>query len=490
MASSVLERMRQAHEEVETLTYLTASALSARDGGSTDIFGDHAPRTALEASQLARQLVDDARSRCKHLVRMYEDTDGALTDCAFMLRAPGAPSNQSYLRLFYEQLRELRALHRSTSPSTNVTQNFNVTSLLKSLTPIEPWTPEEMRGTCLDLHKHHAAFLNVMRSGTKKNNNIVDYIGYVRGAIVEFDAIPAKARRSRAYAEYINEVLSYLESFAKRAYPLDEVEDLILAERARLRDEHQNKRERLTARFGMDADAALRALGVAEVTSQLNTFGLKTGGRPAERASRLLAHARSGDIVERIVDEGVLRYLVTEILVEECVATAHNAEKKLALSYIELEAERRAQEAAAMGARLGGEEEEAERIGEEAPVYNPKDVPLGWDGKPIPYWLYKLHGLNHEFKCEICGDAVYRGPRAFERHFPAAQHVQGLRCLGIRYSKEYLMITRIADATALAQRLAEQNSVTAGDGDVEFEDAQGNVLSKKTHEDLARQGLL
>ena len=28
------------------------------------------------------------------------------------------------------------------------------------------------------------------------------------------------------------------------------------------------------------------------------------------------------------------------------------------------------------------------------PIYNPKNLPLGWDGKPIPYWLYKLHGLG------------------------------------------------------------------------------------------------
>ena len=50
-------------------------------------------------------------------------------------------------------------------------------------------------------------------------------------------------------------------------------------------------------------------------------------------------------------------------------------------------------------------------------VYNPLKLPLGWDGKPIPYWLYKLHGLNMEFKCEICGNASYWGRRAFERHF-------------------------------------------------------------------------
>ena len=49
------------------------------------------------------------------------------------------------------------------------------------------------------------------------------------------------------------------------------------------------------------------------------------------------------------------------------------------------------------------EEEEEERI------YNPLKLPMGWDGKPIPYWLYKLHGLGVEYRCEICSDHVYMG---------------------------------------------------------------------------------
>ena len=35
---------------------------------------------------------------------------------------------------------------------------------------------------------------------------------------------------------------------------------------------------------------------------------------------------------------------------------------------------------------------------EEDYIYNPLKLPLGWDGKPIPYWLYKLHGLNQVCK--------------------------------------------------------------------------------------------
>ncbi len=54
------------------------------------------------------------------------------------------------------------------------------------------------------------------------------------------------------------------------------------------------------------------------------------------------------------------------------------------------------------------------------------------------------------------------------------------------------MITRIADATALNERLKNESAGTGGaEGeDMEFEDSEGNVLSKKTYDDLARQGLL
>ena len=116
-----------------------------------------------------------------------------------------------------------------------------------------------------------------------------------------------------------------------------------------------------------------------------------------------------------------------------------------------------------------GEEEveEEESEDEETVPYNPKNLPLGWDGKvvgrnlrregererrgkdregtkeeeeeeeeekvfilithshthsqPIPYWLYKLHGLNITYSCEICGNATYRGPKAFQRHFSVSE---------------------------------------------------------------------
>lgn len=65
--------------------------------------------------------------------------------------------------------------------------------------------------------------------------------------------------------------------------------------------------------------------------------------------------------------------------------TRANVEKKQALTYEELLAEAAEAEVDA-GPSDSDEEDEF--------VYNPLKLPLGYDGKPIPYWLYKLHGLN------------------------------------------------------------------------------------------------
>ena len=82
-------------------------------------------------------------------------------------------------------------------------------------------------------------------------------------------------------------------------------------------------------------------------------------------------------------------------------------------------------------------------------IYNPLKLPLGWDGKPIPYWLYKLHGLNQEFECEICGGMTYWGRRAFERHFREYRHQASMRVLGIPNTKNFYEITKVADAQKL-----------------------------------------
>ena len=135
-----------------------------------------------------------------------------------------------------------------------------------------------------------------------------------------------------------------------------------------------------------------------------------------------------------------------------------------------------------------GDDEEDEMNKE---IYNPLKLPMGWDGKPIPYWLYKLHGLNVEFKCEICGNYSYWGRRAYEQHFTQWRHQHGMRCLNIPFSKAFNEVTTIEEARRLHQSL-EERKVGKWDRkqDQECEDADGNVYNAKTFAELRSQGLI
>jgi len=90
------------------------------------------------------------------------------------------------------------------------------------------------------------------------------------------------------------------------------------------------------------------------------------------------------------------------------------------------------------------------------------NYPVGWDGNPIPYWLYNLHGLGIEYKCEICGNTSYWGRRAFEKHFQEWRHAHGMRCLRLENSKAFHEITRIQDALELDRHLKKIPTKTNG----------------------------
>jgi splicing factor 3A subunit 3 len=129
---------------------------------------------------------------------------------------------------------------------------------------------------------------------------------------------------------------------------------------------------------------------------------------------------------------------------------------------------------------------------EDGKVYNPLKLPLGWDDKPIPFWLYKLHGLGVEFPCEICGNYVYMGRRAFDKHFGEARHLYGLKRLGITNSSMFRDVTGIEEATELWRKLQvdKKQESTASDQVVQMEDGEGNVMPEKVYYDLQKQGLL
>jgi len=185
--------------------------------------------------------------------------------------------------------------------------------------------------------------------------------------------------------------------------------------------------------------------------------------------------------------EFLVNWLSSKTLLEQIANTKINIQKKQSMTAAEL-----------VNAQLA-EEEEEEYVDdydpdlEEPPMkMSIENYPVGWDGKPIPYWLYKLHGLGVEYKCEICGNTSYWGRKAYENHFQEWRHAFGMRCLGIPNTRHFHDVTKINDAIALWNKLRKDKweETWKPEHEEEYEDREGNVFNKKTYEDLKRQGLL
>lgn len=168
--------------------------------------------------------------------------------------------------------------------------------------------------------------------------------------------------------------------------------------------------------------------------------------------------------------------------------TRDNVERKAAMT----EREREQELEALYQDGDDAEPEEENDEDENEKIYNPLKLPLDWSGKPIPFWLYKLHGLGVEFDCEICGNFTYMGRRAFDKHFNEARHVYGLKCLGITNSALFREITKIEEAQKLWGKIQgnKKNEKNQMENIVQMEDGEGNVMPEKVFRDLQKQGLI
>lgn len=468
--SSILEQLRQSHEDLENLKQLSAAALQSR----SDPNNAHPRLKSLPvplqdtrgAEQLVANLTSSARGIAKKLHSFYS-THPSLVD-----------SNGDAMSTFYAALRELRDAHRSQATDTPIQSQRDAT-FLSSYRPVQ-FSGEEGGGRFLDLQQHFHQFINLTK------NPALQYYEYIRDKLTCDDDVKPALKCSRPYEQYLLSIVTYLLNFAVRCHPLEQIEDYVRGIKEERRLSLEKELVSLAETYD-SAESLMQEMGDEKVKTTLFQLALKCGGRPIERAQRLWSATQDRHYGQAALHYKVLCFLVDELLAEEKVATIANIEKKLSLSYKEIESERTSTEA---GQENAHEDEDKEHI--ESTVYNPKDVPLGWDGKPIPYWMYKLHGLNHEFKCEVCGGATYKGPRAFERHFTENVHVGGLRRLGIAYSKAFMMITSIEDALQLQQRIVggEKSIQFDSTREVEVEDEHGNVMNLKTYQDLKKQGLL
>lgn len=457
----------------------------------------------------------------------YEDADGSLKE---ELESMGdGEDEEKALRAFYKAVKSVRESHASFPGAVardggEFIEELLAESAAGGMESGAVFSGEEGNGRYLDLHEAHQTYANAAFGG------VCDYGTYLERC-GDFSAVPRAKKFSPAYGAYLDALVAYLRSFHERAIPLQFV-DKALAKDAEDFESRWKKGEfpgwedkgvravddatlKSNAAVDLSAFGSLddltAALDAVAIKSALESMGLKAGGTPEQRAERLwsVKGKKLADIDRRLFAKGVVVgaksaksskedakakeakaksiavkesqcACVLKLLSKQLDATRTNVEKKSTLSLAELQAE--ADEDDDFSDAESEEDEE---------IYNPLKLPLGWDGKPIPYWLYKLHGLNMEFTCEICGNYSYWGRRAFERHFTEWRHQHGMRCLKIPYSKAFNEVTSIADAHSLHKNLSSRevgafNKTT----DEEVEDAHGNVYNKKTYEDLQRQGLI
>ncbi|KAK6135201.1 hypothetical protein DH2020_031046 [Rehmannia glutinosa] len=287
--------------------------------------------------------------------------------------------------------------------------------------------------------------------------------------IIEFTGEEAMGRQ---YREYMQKLLEYLIYFFERTEPLQDLERIF---------------SKALAALGLKTGGTVRQraerLFLTKHTplEKLDRKHFAKGSRGPEQNGGALALQPSEDAKEIALMEAKMKKLC-DLLHETIVRTKENIEKKHALTYDEIVQEREEDDV----------QPESESDDEDQQIYNPLKLPMGWDGKPIPYWLYKLHGLGQEFKCEICGNHSYWGRRAYERHFKEWRHQHGMRCLGIPNTKNFNEITSIEEAKQLWEKIQEKQGVNKWRPDLEeeYEDQEGNIYNKKTYTDLQRQGLI
>ena len=416
---------------------------------------------------------------------------------------------------FYKQLGQIKDFHRRypNEPVENLERAY------KKKIPIEGesssaemdnlFTGEEAWGKFLDLTTNHEQYLNL------PNVKRVSYIQYLD----MFDIFtPPQCSVKRAdkttdqYSNYVKSLASYLEEFMKRTRPLEDLDKIFKSF-----DQDFDKAWDEGMMHGWGAPENHGSAGpITQGTGEGiwcpdcekefkndNVYKAHLTGKKHIKAASARKEGTNGDSAPASKGPSMTR------LKERAVAEREHRTSRLAAALSSVRADTRVnverkqgmtererqQELEALFAdtndQIAAQESDEESNGDER-IYNPLKLPLAWDGKPIPFWLYKLHGLGVEFNCEVCGNFVYMGRRAFDKHFSEARHVYGLKCLGITNTSMFREITGIEDALKLWEKLQRDKKVeeTEGKDVVQMEDADGNVMPEKVYLDLQKQGLL
>jgi splicing factor 3A subunit 3 len=374
---------------------------------------------------------------------------------------------------------------------------------------------EEANGRFLDLTTMHEDYLNL--PGVKR----LTYLQYLD----QFDSfnhaqysVKQSSKLSDQYFNYVRSLATYLESFCRRTKPLEDLDAKFASLDAEFEKAWDSKsipgwhdEEIPSGHTGPQTEGTGEGIWCPACQKEFkneNVYKNHLTGKKHIRAAEALKanpsepngsskqnQLSTSNLKERAIADREHRIrTLADYLSPERNATRVNVERKQGMTERERQQELDAlfaEDTLAPADARDPNDSDAESDSSEK-IYNPLKLPLAWDGKPIPYWLYKLHGLGVEFPCEICGNFVYMGRRAFDKHFSEARHVYGLKCLGITNTGLFREITGIEDALALWEKVRRDKEVEkrGREGVVQMEDREGNVMPERVYLDLQKQGIL
>ena len=535
MSNTILEQLRHKYEEIEQYEKVISKSLTYRDNN---------PNESIVSETIIKRCQDKIQQNSRDIIDLFEDKNenfkqeklimtgniDYMNSNLCLLKPININNNNNYYSNllmkkrkadiwvnFYDKIKEIKMLNKSGNDinhSTTSDKIFN--NLISDINLKTLFTNEENFGKCLDLHELYHEYINIPNifnssinnkklSNTNRNQILLnenmediikfDYLNYLKN-IDNFKNIPLKTKKSEEYIKYIKHLAQYLKSFFVKIYPLvnfNEIQDIIDSKfeddqehidnnnktiELKEEEEEEHDKNQLYCQI-CNKSFAKETLMDAHMKSKKH---LKKLNASKNNNNNILQEKNKSD--EDIIREikyneyQIIRY--KDILQNIIDNTINQIHKKQTMTREELELDRQNE----LNVKKTDKEDKKK-------IFNPKNIPLDWDGKPLPYWLYKVHGLGIEHKCEICGGASYWGRRAFEHHFQEWRHAYGMKCLRLPNTLQFKNITKIEDALKLHHKLIEDKNKTEFNPDVEeqYEDENGNVFNKKMIMDLKKQGL-
>ncbi|QPG72998.1 hypothetical protein FOA43_000302 [Brettanomyces nanus] len=364
----------------------------------------------------------------------------------------------------------------------------------KDMTLSSIFSRTEEFGKYLDLHTQYKKWLVLPRIKPINTDKIPGYLEYL-GEITKFD--DDLFNKSDQYYEYLMDLSAYIERYWIKINPLMRPERSLVSIKNRFTEMH----------FKEPREQGIYCMACKKTFAKDTVYNSHLNGKKHRKS---VTENRRGEVLKL---EYFIKEVLTTLLADQMSKTQSETERFNLLTVRERQMELTkiqdislyeidyfatdsdddvvGADAEAYGSNANGNiEDDEDGHGQN---YNPLNLPLGPDGSPIPYWLWKASGLGLEFGCEVCGNIEYHGRRAFSNHFSEPRHVNGLQMLGVTEDFSlYKDLNKIDDVLKLLGNLQKRQReiIHLKESGEEVEDEDGNALSKKAYQQLKKQGLL